>query len=70
MAKVERLIKSYKVMMNNTVVFVSPSLRPHLSRVPYWKTTRRGCQGAASGLPTHLAGETSRLIILLKRYLA
>lgn len=31
--------------------------------------TRRGCQGAASGRPTHLAGGMSRLIISSKRYL-
>lgn len=37
--------------------------------MPYLKTTKRGWQGAANGLPTHLAGGTSRLIISLKRYL-
>lgn len=57
-------IHQMKVIFTNVLCF-----RLRLSRVPYLKTTRRGWQGAANGLPTHLAGGMSRLIISLKRYL-
>lgn len=47
---------------------MSLSLRPPLSRVPCWIMTRRGCQGATSGLPTRLAGGMSHLITSWKRW--
>lgn len=69
-AKVDTLIKWSEmliVLVMSLCVSLSLSLRPPLSRLPCLIMTRRGCQGATSGLPTHLAGGTSHLTISWKR---
>lgn len=59
----------HEIEFNFVRVSLCLSLRPPLSRLHCWTTTRRGCQGATSGLPIHLAGGTSHLTISWKRYL-